>query len=145
MNIDSVNDRRGEQETAPPISSISQISRDTTRRIAAFSPGQSAPCGWEAGEHDEGKSEDVTRDKKLWKTFFISPANNVCFYGECSYYCSTEHALCGKPDQIEGLASRLPPRPDPRQAQDLGGIPGAGPTTSARRLSGRWTLITVTR
>ncbi|KAJ8251200.1 hypothetical protein GJAV_G00218420 [Gymnothorax javanicus] len=52
---------------------------------------------------------DVTRDQKLWKTFFISPANNVCFYGECSYYCSTEHALCGKPDQIEGsLAAFLP-------------------------------------
>ncbi|KAK1793884.1 hypothetical protein P4O66_010800, partial [Electrophorus voltai] len=52
---------------------------------------------------------DVTRDKKLWKTFFISPANNICFYGECSYYCSTEHALCGKPDQIEGsLAAFLP-------------------------------------
>uniref|UniRef100_A0A665WSE9 Extracellular serine/threonine protein kinase FAM20C-like n=1 Tax=Echeneis naucrates TaxID=173247 RepID=A0A665WSE9_ECHNA len=53
--------------------------------------------------------KDVTRDKKLWRTFFISPANNVCFYGECSYYCSTEHALCGKPDQIEGsLAAFLP-------------------------------------
>ena len=39
----------------------------------------------------------------------LSPANNVCFYGECSYYCSTEHALCGKPDQIEGsLAAFLP-------------------------------------
>ncbi|MBN3287331.1 FA20C kinase, partial [Polyodon spathula] len=53
--------------------------------------------------------KDVTRDKKLWRTFFISPANNICFYGECSYYCSTEHALCGKPDQIEGsLAAFLP-------------------------------------
>ncbi|XP_069920037.1 extracellular serine/threonine protein kinase FAM20C [Oryctolagus cuniculus] len=52
---------------------------------------------------------DVTRDKKLWRTFFTSPANNICFYGECSYYCSTEHALCGKPDQIEGsLAAFLP-------------------------------------
>ncbi|KAJ7989730.1 hypothetical protein DPEC_G00307560 [Dallia pectoralis] len=52
---------------------------------------------------------DVTRDKKLWRTFFISPANNVCFYGECSYYCSTEHALCGRPDQIQGsLAAFLP-------------------------------------
>ncbi|KAK2495781.1 hypothetical protein MC885_017728 [Smutsia gigantea] len=52
---------------------------------------------------------DVTRDKKLWRTFFISPAHNICFYGECSYYCSTEHALCGRPDQIEGsLAAFLP-------------------------------------
>ncbi|KAJ3607622.1 hypothetical protein NHX12_024673 [Muraenolepis orangiensis] len=52
---------------------------------------------------------DVTKDKKLWRTFFLSPANNICFYGECSYYCSTEHALCGKPDQIEGsLAAFLP-------------------------------------
>lgn len=41
--------------------------------------------------------------------FLSSPANNICFYGECSYYCSTEHALCGKPDQIEGsLAAFLP-------------------------------------
>lgn len=42
--------------------------------------------------------------------FFLQfTANNVCFYGECSYYCSTEHALCGKPDQIEGsLAAFLP-------------------------------------
>lgn len=41
--------------------------------------------------------------------FFFPLANNLCFYGECSYYCSTEHALCGKPDQIEGsLAAFLP-------------------------------------
>ena len=48
-----------------------------------------------------------------YDTFLLPPiphaANNICFYGECSYYCSTEHALCGKPDQIEGsLAAFLP-------------------------------------
>ncbi|XP_013910396.1 PREDICTED: extracellular serine/threonine protein kinase FAM20C-like, partial [Thamnophis sirtalis] len=52
---------------------------------------------------------DITTDKKLFKTFFISPAGNICFFGECSYYCSTEHALCGKPDQLEGSMAALLP------------------------------------
>ncbi|XP_034984304.2 extracellular serine/threonine protein kinase FAM20C-like [Zootoca vivipara] len=52
---------------------------------------------------------DITTDRKLLKTFFISPAGNVCFFGECSYYCSTEHALCGKPDQLEGSMAALLP------------------------------------
>ncbi|XP_063164205.1 extracellular serine/threonine protein kinase FAM20C-like [Candoia aspera] len=52
---------------------------------------------------------DITTDKKLLKTFFISPAGNICFFGECSYYCSTEHALCGKPDKLEGSMAALLP------------------------------------
>lgn len=41
--------------------------------------------------------------------FVPTAAGNVCFYGECSYYCSTEHALCGKPDQLEGSMATLLP------------------------------------
>ncbi|XP_060101425.1 extracellular serine/threonine protein kinase FAM20C-like [Heteronotia binoei] len=52
---------------------------------------------------------DITTDQKLLKTFFISPAGNVCFFGVCSYYCSTEHALCGKPDLLEGSMATLLP------------------------------------
>ncbi|KAL8221905.1 UNVERIFIED_CONTAM: hypothetical protein K2H54_074639 [Gekko kuhli] len=52
---------------------------------------------------------DITTDLKLLKTFFISPVGNVCFYGVCSYYCSTEHALCGKPDLLEGSMAALLP------------------------------------
>uniref|UniRef100_A0A672ZHQ4 Family with sequence similarity 20 member C, like n=1 Tax=Sphaeramia orbicularis TaxID=375764 RepID=A0A672ZHQ4_9TELE len=53
--------------------------------------------------------KDITTDLKLARTFFTSPVGNVCFYGRCSYYCSTEHAVCGRPTALEAsLAVMLP-------------------------------------
>ncbi|KAL4240460.1 sequence similarity 20 [Mactra antiquata] len=63
-----------------------------------------------------GREVNLTGDIKrlaepsLKRTFFISPANNVCFHGTCSYYCDTGHAVCGHPIMLEAsLATFLPP------------------------------------
>uniref|UniRef100_A0A3B3R7Y3 Family with sequence similarity 20 member C, like n=1 Tax=Paramormyrops kingsleyae TaxID=1676925 RepID=A0A3B3R7Y3_9TELE len=51
----------------------------------------------------------ITTDRKLARTFYTSPVGNVCFYGQCSYYCSPEHAICGCPTNLEAsLAAMLP-------------------------------------
>jgi len=62
-----------------------------------------------------GRTLNITSDLyslaegDLLKTFFISPAGNLCFHGKCSYYCDTSHAICGHPDQLEGsFATFLP-------------------------------------
>ena len=62
-----------------------------------------------------GRTVNITRDiyalaeGDLLKTFFISPAGNLCFHGKCSYYCDTSHAICGAPDTLEvSLAAFLP-------------------------------------
>ncbi|CAJ0955148.1 unnamed protein product, partial [Mesorhabditis belari] len=55
-----------------------------------------------------GRIVNITSDlydkaeKKLKKTFFVSPAKNKCFVGRCDYYCDTTHAICGLPDLKEG-------------------------------------------
>uniref|UniRef100_A0A3Q1HBQ4 FAM20 C-terminal domain-containing protein n=1 Tax=Anabas testudineus TaxID=64144 RepID=A0A3Q1HBQ4_ANATE len=53
--------------------------------------------------------KDVTTDRKLARTFFNSPVGNVCFYGQCSYYCSTEHAVCGRPRKLEASVAVMLP------------------------------------
>ncbi|XP_029612715.1 extracellular serine/threonine protein kinase FAM20C-like [Salmo trutta] len=51
----------------------------------------------------------ITTDHKLSRTFFTSPVGNLCFHGQCEYYCSTENPVCGRPHVLEvSLASMLP-------------------------------------
>jgi hypothetical protein len=48
-------------------------------------------------------------DRKLVKSFFMSPVDNVCFHGYCTHYCDINNAICGKPDMLEGsFATFLP-------------------------------------
>ncbi|XP_060584531.1 extracellular serine/threonine protein kinase FAM20C-like [Ruditapes philippinarum] len=52
-------------------------------------------------------------DRKLKKTFYVSPVGNLCFFGECSYYCDSRHSFCGNVDIIEGsLMVWLPEGPN---------------------------------
>ncbi|KAK5885284.1 hypothetical protein CesoFtcFv8_019011 [Champsocephalus esox] len=52
---------------------------------------------------------EITTDHRLSRTFYTSPAGNVCFYGQCEYYCSAEHPACGQPHSLEvSLAAMLP-------------------------------------
>ncbi|KAH9640746.1 hypothetical protein HF086_007317, partial [Spodoptera exigua] len=61
---------------------------------------------------------DVTEGDIL-KTFFVSPANNFCFHGKCSYYCDTGHAICGNPDMLEGSFAAFLPSSDIAERKGL--------------------------
>ncbi|XP_076007798.1 pseudokinase FAM20A [Genypterus blacodes] len=51
----------------------------------------------------------ITLNEDLRSVFFVSPANNTCFFAKCLYMCKTEYAVCGGPDLLEGsLAAYLP-------------------------------------
>ena len=55
------------------------------------------------------KEIEPLADKKLRRTIFWSPVGNKCFHGNCDYYCDTGHAICGKPEIIEGSMQALIP------------------------------------
>jgi hypothetical protein len=48
-------------------------------------------------------------DLNLVKSFIMLPVDNVCFHGYSTLYCDINHAICGKPDMLEGpFATFLP-------------------------------------
>ncbi|XP_018092327.1 pseudokinase FAM20A [Xenopus laevis] len=52
---------------------------------------------------------EVTPNEDLEWVFFVSPANNTCFFAKCPYTCKTEYAVCGNPHLLEGsLSAYLP-------------------------------------
>ncbi|XP_040190580.1 pseudokinase FAM20A [Rana temporaria] len=52
---------------------------------------------------------EATSNADLESVFFVSPANNVCFFAKCLYMCKTEYAVCGNPDTLEGSLSTFLP------------------------------------
>ncbi|KAF6039878.1 hypothetical protein EB796_001801 [Bugula neritina] len=87
-----------------------------TAEIAAFHLDR--VFGFRRSPPISGRILNITADIKRYasdrfrKTMFYSPVGNLCFYGKCSYYCDSNHAICGHPDWIEGSVAAFLPEDD---------------------------------
>lgn len=104
-----------EQQTLPNHFYFSDYERHTAE-IAAFHLDY--VLGFRRAMPVVGRVLNITSEifevanEDLLHTSFISPANNLCFHGKCSYYCDTGHAICGNPDRLEGSFAAFLPEND---------------------------------
>lgn len=103
------------QQTLPNHFYFSDYERHTAE-IAAFHLDR--VLGFQRAMPVTGRLINITTEifevanSDLMRTSFVSPANNLCFHGKCSYYCDTGHAICGNPDTLEGSFAAFLPESD---------------------------------